>query len=254
MGVPVRYPNGVSTAPRLTMFGDYPYPTPVVVADLYNDFLTYLAADWTVTASTGTTALAAGNGGRLLQSTAAAGADIQFNTKNPAHAAITAGFPFWFCWMGQSNDNASDVRFGMFTGGTPFAPTDGIFFEKLTAQNNVTFNLKTGGSTTSVALGSGAAMVPATDTSYGFYYDGAPTPTIYVFCSTAGPTASAFGQQRFSGGYLVAALGANSTAGTLLTNLPTSVLSAGFGLRATPAAIKTLNTDYLIASPTINRP
>jgi hypothetical protein len=244
MGVPVRYPNGVATAPKDTMFGNFPSPSPANAAVAFTDFFQYIAAEWTVTGLAGGSVLTAGNGGRLLQSTTAAAGNIQFNTKTPAHALISPGSPFWFVWMGQVNDNASDVRVGMFAGGTPFAPTDGVFFEKLTAQDGVTLNIKTGAAVTTIPAVT--TMAPLVDTALGFYYDGAATPTIQIFSSTPVPPQSAFGQPRVSGGYMVA--------GTqVLTNLPTSVLAVGFGLRATPAAIKTLNTDYVLAASDINR-
>lgn len=250
MGAPVRYPAGVSTTPKGLTFGDYPFPLTPNIAQYFNDFFQYVAADWTVTASTGTTALVAGNGGRILQTTAASAGDGQFNLKNPTHIQFTPGFPLWFCWMGQVGDNASDVRVGLLSTGAPFAATDGVWFDKANGSDNVNFTMRVASVSTTVAAVT--TMPAATDIALGFYYDGAPNPQIQIFSSTPVPAPSAYGQQRFAGGYQVSAVGYNASNGVALS-LPTGLLAAGFGHRTQSVAAKTLNTDYLVATPAVNR-
>jgi hypothetical protein len=251
MPAPVRYPNGVAAAPRLTLFGDMPIPHGIRAHEYSNDFDQYVAADWTITTSTGSNALTSGNGGRLLLSTAAGAADIQAITKNPGAFAFVAGSPVWFSCLFQTNDLASDVRAGLVTGGTPFAPTDGVFFESVTATGVTSLNIKTGGATTTIAAV--ATRAAATDIVLGFYYDGAATPTLYVY-SSAGLSQTAFGQPAPMGGQIVAEAGALATVTTnVLTNLPASVLSPMIAIRATPVAIKTCSVDYLYAANAIAR-
>ncbi|MDE2022545.1 MAG: hypothetical protein KGI71_06580 [Patescibacteria group bacterium] len=248
---PVRYPSGASVSPRNTLFGEYPSPYPIRTAEYSNDFFAYVAADWTVTASTGSTALTAGNGGQIIQTTAATLNDIQHNLKNPACIAFTPGYQTWFAVNLQTNDLTSGVIAGLQAGGTAFAPNDGVYFTRASGSANVALNLSKGGVTTTLAAVT--TLPAATAVSLGFFYDGKSTPTLYVFSSAGLASLTAYSQPYYQGGVVVKEVGVNASSGVLLTNLPVVNLSPAFGIQAGAAAAKTMTTDYLVASTEIAR-
>src|SRR5437762_2620186 len=92
-----RFTSGNSTSAPAYAFNNYPFPTPMRLNEYFNDFNTYLASDWLVTAvGGGTSALTAGNGGKLLATTGASSADIQGNELTTKGFAFTTGSQVWF--------------------------------------------------------------------------------------------------------------------------------------------------------------
>ncbi len=65
MTTPTRYPKGVATSAPGFLFADLGMQTPAQFYNYFNDFSTYAAGDWTVTAATGTSALTDAVGGKL---------------------------------------------------------------------------------------------------------------------------------------------------------------------------------------------
>jgi hypothetical protein len=252
---PTRYPSGVSVQARPYFYSNYPTPTQIVLSHEYaNDFDTYVATDWTVTTTTGSNALTAGNGGILTLTTAAAANDIQGIQKTPAAFAFVLGEPLWFSVNVNANDTASSIFAGLMTGGTVIAPTDGVFFSKATGQNNVSITVKTGGASTVFANVTSVNPSPTIATTLGFYYDGLGNPTLWVFSSQSNyNSASAFGAPVPIGGNMCGAFGAQATSGFLLTNLPLSNLAPTVAIEAGAAAVKTLAVDYLFAANQILR-
>ena len=244
MSSPSRFPNGLSLFGANALLGNLPVPPQVYMHKYENDFDTYLAGDWTVTATTGSSALVAGNGGLLTQTTAAAGADIQHNLKLPAAFTFVPGTAMWFAINLNRGDNANDLLFGLQAGGTAFAPTSGVYFTVATAQNLVNAVINNAGTSTTIA--GITSLVPTVPTTIGFYYDGRATPTLWFFSSATPGSGAAFGQYKPLGGVMVASAGGPSPVNSL-ANLPVAVLSPGFGIRATPASAKTLTTDFLVA-------
>lgn len=244
---PSRYPSGLSVFAKPALLANMPVPSHLRMHEYVNDFDTYNAADWTIVTSTGSNALVASNGGKLVLTTAATNTDIQSAILNPANVAFVQGVGLWFSCNFTVADLISGFRIGLQTGGTPFAPTDGVFFQKVTTSANVDFVVKTGGASTTLAsVTTIAATVPI---SLGFYFDGLGNPTLYAFSSTANfNQASAFGQPVQIGGNMVGALGVNATSGQLLTNLPLSNLSPAMAIQAGAAAAKTLTVDYITAA------
>lgn len=249
---PTRFPYGVSTAPRGHPLGNYPHPNPVSAHYYENDFDSYIAADWTVTQSAGSTALVAGNGGRLLLSTAAAGADIQANIKNPAAFSFTPGQQFWFMSRFQLSDAAASVlQIGMQTGGGALTPTDGVFFTKATAVSALVLNIRAAGVSTLIQMGN-VITANATDYVVAFYYDGRSSPTMYAWAGPASATAGASVGNQFNS---FSAFWTSLQSPASLANLPApaTLLSQAMAVQATPAVVKTLNVDYIIAANEVLR-
>lgn len=249
-----RFLNGVSTARRTTLFGNYPKPNPVAAMYYENDFTTYLASDWTVAPATGTTALAPNVlGGAVLQTTGAVSTNAQGNALASNAFQFVGGSAFggqvWFSWAGlETASNVTAWLLGLTIGGAN-APTSGVYFSRATASNAINFTINVGGVTT--VLAAVATSVSATPMSLGFYYDGKPIPTLYIFSSTPLATPTQFGQPYYQGGVMVASMGAQSPSGSLLTNLPTAAITPSFAATTNAASAVTFQTDYIMAAQEI---
>lgn len=253
---PTRFTSGLSTAPSWHPLGNYKRPNPFFTADYFTDFMTYAAGDWTVTTSTGSTALAAGLGGKVVQTTSAGANDIQANLKNPAAFAFTAGNQFWFMWRGQYDNQLAALQIGVQAGGTAFAPTDGVYFTKAGATGVVNLNIRKASVSTVVAM-TGLTMAAATDYILAFYYDGKTVnPSLQAFAGPASSTARATSADTFNSvsayfNSMIAAGGPNPT--NVLTNLPIVNVAPIIGVQASTAAIRTMTSDYLLASCEVTR-
>lgn len=223
MGNPTRFPNGISTAKLNTNLGNLPVPDPTEVFGDFNDFITYAAGDWTVTATTGTSALQAGAGGQILQTSAATASDIQHNLRNPGNFSFTSANQVWGYFRFQLADATGPALImGLQAGGTAFAPTDGLYFTKAAGATTVTMNIRK--SSTSTTITNIATLANSTFVELGYYYNG--KDTVYVFVNET----------------LVAAT-------TTLTNLPTATtLALGFGVQQGGTGAKTMVTDFVYAS------
>ena len=248
---PVRFPSGVATSPKGYVFGEYPQGlTPPRVNEYFNDFNTYAAGDWTVTATTGTSALIDANGGKLVQTTAASASDTQAQQLVKKSYAFTAGAQLWFSINVALND-VTNTAFaaGMTNSISALTPTDGVYFNKLTATNVLNAVIRAASVSTTIPLGVLAINTPYT---LSFYYDGKPTPTLYFFTTIGLATPTAFAQPYFSGGNQIngeaSADGANPNT---LVNLPppSTLLDLGFGIASTAvASVKTATVDYVLGS------
>lgn len=245
VATPARFPEGVSTSPRRTLFGRYPRPSPVRCTYYENDFLTYVAGDWNISVATGTNALdnTAGPGGWLRVTTGATSTNVQASELTPASFNSTSGASYsgqiWF-WVGlnETSTNVPSWFLGLTAGGSS-APTDGLYFSRATASNNINFNLRKSG--TSTVLSTVATSSASLNMALGFYYDGKPTPTLYVYASTPLTTPTAFGQPYYQGGVCVAST-------QTFTNFPIVLLSPSFALKTNATGAVTMDIDYLGAA------
>jgi hypothetical protein len=237
---PSRFPKGINAEVQGSFSSMLPVPNLLEVHPYFNDFDTYQATDWTITASTGTNALVAGNGGILRMTTAAAVNDVQAIVKNPAAFAFVGGNQVWFMASLNVSDNTSAFNVGLIAGGTPMIPLDGVFFQKVAGSANIDLVIRKAGASTTLAAVT--TIGAATQTPLAFYYDGRAEPTIYVYSGTPAIAAQAnvaFGQPYFVGGAMVG--------GTqVMTNLPIVNLSQAVVFQ-TPTGVKTLDVDYLMA-------
>lgn len=222
------YPDGVTNAALNSPFTDMIMEDPTKAFTYFNDFFTYVAADWVVTlVGTGTQALAAGAGGQLLLTNTAGIADSIAMQKTPAAFAFSGTKKAWFSTKFQMSDAVqSDFLMGVaIVDTTPADATDGIYFQKVdgsAAINVVTRKNATTGSNTKTAI---ATMVAATDTILSWYYDGAG--------------------RLFYGvnGALVGSMDASSAYLPDATNLTVTMYSANG-----EAVAKTMTVDYIFAA------
>lgn len=253
---PQRSPAGISTSAPGFLFADYPGPTPFRVHERFEDWDHYLASDWTITTTNaGTAALTNGNGGLLLLTTAATGADLEALSTPVLDFNVIPGARMWYAINFQLSDaTACLFQAGFANSFATLAPTDGIYFEKPAAATLLNLVLNKGGVKTTLTIGN---LVAATQYTLGFYYDGKPMPNLYAF-STIGyagvPTA--FAQPYYTGGsQAVASASADGQNPNPLTNLPLAAtgLVSGFALKASAAAAKTLTVDYFYSGNEILR-
>jgi hypothetical protein len=253
MGNPTRFKNGVTNNSGAGIVtSNMPIPDYTNINVYQDDFNHYVASDWTVVAGGAGSGTAIGaNGGMVLtwatsgiQSNKLAAASWYFN---PATSS-KAGQQIWF-EAGVVPSDGSAPRFEMgLTNGTPNASTDGVWFTKAAAGRVWQLNIRTASGTPSVFnLPTIANTVDTALASLGYYYDGKPTPTLYVyFGGTVGGVV---------GNYMIGAVtpagatgGVTFVSGTNdLTALPASTmgLAPSFSIAT---AVGTFNVDYLTAA------
>lgn len=258
---PQRSPAGISTVPVGFLMADYPRPSPMNIHEVFTDFDRFAATDWTQTLTgAGTIALTNGNGGQLLLTTAATGADIAALQTSVLDYNVIPGARIWFSVNFQLSDaNLSQFQAGLANTFAALAPTDGIFFNKPSGGTVINLVLSKGGVQTTIPLAIGGVpvnLVAATVYTLGFVYDGKPTPSLYAFFSVGMATPLAFSQPYYPGSaQILATASADPAAAFPLTNLPLPAtgLVAGFALKAGAAAAKTATVDYFLATNEVLR-
>lgn len=218
-----RFPNGVTNVAKNNPLGQMGQLDPTKFHNYFNDFDTYLAADWTVTdTGAATQALADGDGGLLLITNAAADDDASFSQKVGESFLFEAGKKLWFKAKFQVSDaTQSDFVIGLqITDTTPLAVSDGIYFQKDDGDANLDFHVNKNSTLTSqTAI---ATVLDATDITVAFYYNGVDAVEYYVDDSYLGASA--------------------------ITNLPDDeVLTISFGIQNGEAVAKTMTLDYVLA-------
>lgn len=140
MSTPVRFPGGVTNVTPISPLKQYGNPSPMTWHTYFNDFDTYVAADWTVTVvgTTPTAALTDINGGALLLTNAATdNSEIELQKKGESFL-LTAGKKTIFKARFKVSDaTQSDFVIGLAITDTTLlgaidgaGVTDGIFFSK----------------------------------------------------------------------------------------------------------------------------
>ena len=177
-----RFPNGVGNVRSDNTLGLMGQPDPTKFHSYVNDFDTYAATDWTVTAvGTGTSALVAGDGGLLAVTTSAAAPDSRATQLAIASFSFTAGKNMFFK-IGCQLDN---VALSIFQAGlivtdtTPLDATDGIYFQKAGGTANLDIYVRRD-ATTGNRQQLNVAQVQTGFNSYGWAYDGKSTVTFFV--------------------------------------------------------------------------
>lgn len=189
MPSPQRYTSGLSTAAKGTALFNMPAPHPSKVYMYCNDFDTYVAGNWTVTAiGAGTQALVADEpfGGLALTNAAADndGNQIQLTTEN---FTIAAGKKVWFeTRLKVSDATQSDFAFGLIVLDTTILGavdgdgfTDGIYFAKEDGDTQLDVGVQLD-TTTGQSRNTNIATVTTAYTTYGFEYDGAASVRFFV--------------------------------------------------------------------------
>lgn len=226
--MPTRMPGGLSTAANpYGPFGELAMPDPTKYHAYFDDFDTYLATDWVVTKiGTGTQALAAGDGGRLLTTNSAADDDQVSNQLTVGSFLMAAGKAAFFAIKFQVNDAIqSDVQVGLVLADTtPLDATDGIFFMKDDGDAQIDVYVRKDATTGNNSLANVGTLVSATDIVMAWYYDGKSTVAFFL------------------DGIKVASLDASSTF------LPDALLAPSFSIKNGEAVAKSMNVDYIFAA------
>jgi hypothetical protein len=238
---PVRFTAGVntsvvtSTSSRGAIRNDHPlwnYPNPCHcrLFEAWEDFATYRAVDWTVTAvGAGTSSLSAGEGGILRLLTGA----VLNNSVNIQHTSadhtFSSGNQFWYTTrINPQLASTPGYYFGLQNGGAtdPTAATDGVYFTCAAGSANV--NLVIRAASTSTTISAIGTLADATWSWWSYYYDGKSTLYYYKDNVLLGST-------------------------TTLTNLPTVDLAQNFYTINGAAATNYLDIDLYLASQDIVR-
>lgn len=235
MGTPTRFPNGLSTQAIGKVLGNFPLPDPLAVSVYNNDFFTYAAGDWTVTAGgagSGIAVNAAVSGGWIKVTTATSGTESLVLTTTPC--IFTAGKPTWFSARVTLDATVAnpDYAIGLGAGGvaTFNAATDGVYFTKATTATVWSLVIKASSTATTIALPASTVPTASQTLQLGFYYDGS---SIYVFFNKV----------------MIGSVGATGTLGTSLANLPASTVElAPFASNSFHTATSTLDIDYMLAA------
>lgn len=221
-----RLPGGICNVAETSLFADYRQPVPQIYHQYFNDFDTYAAGDWTITATgSTTTALTAGANGLLLLTNSAANNDLLALQKNPSAFTLDATKPAWFAARFQV-DNATNAALVMglqVIDTTPLDVTDGIYFLKNAASTAVSIVARKDASTGSTTATNIATMADATSILLEWYYDG-NNKLIYGVNGAA--------------------------AGSLdVTNFfPDTGVTVSFAVQNGTAAARSLTVDYILAS------
>ena len=181
-GPPTRLYNGVTTARVTENLGMFPLPLQSQVYNYFNDFTTYSAGDWTVTAGGVGSAVAStvGVGGQLLVTTATSGVESITGGLNTAFVNATSsinGLKVWFRARVLLDATVANPNYeiGLTTATATFnGNTDGVYFTKPTATANWNFVIKGAGTATTVALPTNGTGIPTGSTwiDLGYYFDG----------------------------------------------------------------------------------
>lgn len=248
-------PNGLTNAQEYQTLGAAGFPDPSFAHEYFNDFNAYAAGDWTVTlVGTGTQALAAGLGGRLLLTNTAGAADAIYMQKTPAGFNIPTASPSpatgkqtFFKFSGQLSAVNLDVFFAGVAqaGATTIASiTNGIYIAKATAQAGLTLNVVAAGVTQTVAFPAACVLTAATDFEIGFMVDVYGNVAAF-FNPTTGWTTPISSQALQAGtqtrGYVTALYNPTMPASTTL-------VSPLFGILNSSGVANTLAIDYLFCS------
>lgn len=227
MAAPTRFPSGVGTRRKPDPLYNFSHPDPTDMHRFFDDFDTYTSGQWTATVTgSGTTALAAGDGGLLASVTSGASSDANYLQKTTEGFSFEAGKPMWFKTRLQVSALTTVIVVGLqVTDTTPEDVTDGIYFLSTVTTGAVTVYCRKD-ATTGSATGTGITLVAGTYTELAWYWNGKSEV------------------QYFQDGVQKGAI-ANVTASTYL---PDTTATVSFGIRTTTAAAKTLTLDYILAA------
>lgn len=226
MAAPTRFPGGLTTANPNSTLGMYGLPDPTGWHEYFNDFDTYTAGDWTITATgAGSVALTDVNGGAILITNAAADNDAQFLQKKGEGFLMQSGKPASFKARFKVSDaTQSDFVMGLqVTDTTPLDTTDGIYFVKADGSSAVSAVCRKDASTGSTSL-TALTLTDDTFVVLGWYYDGKSEVVVFVDDVKVG------------------------TLDASATYLPDTELTVSFGIQNGEAVAKTMTADYVFAA------
>ena len=222
------FTSGVTNVGTDSTLGKLKAPAPHKYHTYFNDFDTYLAADWTITTTedgtgSATEALADGDGGLLLVTNAAGDNDHDFFQLVKEGYKYEAGKQLAFNMRFKTSDaTQSDIVAGLqLTDTSPLDVTDGIFFLKSDGAATISFIVEKDSTQSTLTLPN--SLADDTFMTIGFVYD-PKDQKFHVFQN-------------------------NVLAGTVVsTNAPDDEeLNVSFGIQNGASAAKVMTIDYVLA-------
>lgn len=233
MSAPTRYPSGVTTVAKSNVLGMYGLPDPTAWHTYFNDFLTYVAGEWTVTeVGTGSRALTDINGGALLITNGATDDNSNQLQKVGESFLLAAGKKAFFKARFKVSDaTQSDFLIGLAVTDTTLqgavsgaGVTDGIFFNKDDGDALLDFNVQKNATTGQTRAAGVATVVDDTFMTVEWYFDGVSEVKYYVDGAQKGTL--------------------NGTS----TYLPDTELTVSLAIQNGEAVAKTMTVDYIFAA------
>ena len=233
MPTPTRFPRGVTNVAKSNALGMYGLPDPTQWHTYFNDFLTYVAGDWTVTeVGAGSRALTDVNGGALLITNAAADNDRNELQKVGESFLLAAGKRAFFKARFKVSDaTQSDFLIGLAVTDTTLqgsvdgdGVTDGIFFSKDDGDALLDVQVQKNTTTGQTRAAGIATVVADTFLEVAWAYDGVSEVKYFV------------------DGVHKGSLDASST------YLPDTELTVSMAIMNGEAVAKTMTVDYLFAA------
>lgn len=233
MATPTRFSHGVTNVSASDPLRQYGLPDPTQWHTYFNDFDTYAAGDWTITAiGTGTSALTDIDGGALLVTNSALDNDGRQHQKVGESFLLTAGKKTVFKSRFKLSDVVqSDLLIGLAVTDTTLlgatlgtGVTDGVFFTK--DDGVATVNMYCQKDATTGQNGDLAITTLVNDTFVvmSWYYDGIDRIEYAVNDVVLG------------------------TVDASSTYLPDTELTVSFALLNGEAAAKTMTLDYILVA------
>ena len=245
---PTRLFNGVGNEKITHPLGMFPTPNPHHVYQYDNDFTTYAAGDWVVTAggAGSAVALTTGVGGQLLITTATSGTEAitgGLNTNFTNSTSAAAGNQTWFRARVKLDATVAnpDYQLGLTNACATFnGCTDGVYFTKATTATVWSFVIRGASTSTTVALPALTVPTASQVIDLAYYFDGKGMFYIYfnnVMIGTYGTGPNSVGNL-----------------GSSLANLPLATVFLGpTMLNAFHTGTSLLTVDYVLAACEIVR-
>lgn len=233
-----RMPNGLTNAAPWQTMGASGIPDPSWAHVYHNDFDTFATGDWTITkVGTGTTALAAVDGGQLLLTNTAGATDAIYMQPVVATYKLLANTDTFYKFAGVLSDVTNCQFFAglIATSTTPLSAADGVWIQ-MAAGGALTLKSVIGGVTTSQALPAAYNLVAGTPFELGIHVDYLGNVEAFIN-PTTGSSFVYPGQSGVRG----------RNAALYAPGVTQVLLAPSFGLLNASAATRSLGVDYVTA-------
>lgn len=245
-----RTPGGLTNAAPGQTLANYGLLDPSWAHTYFNDFDTYVASEWTVTAvGTDTEALTPFDGGALLLTTGAVAADAVYMQLVDASfkigSQLTPPKDTFFKFSGQlSTASTSTFYAGLIaTSATPLAAADGLYIYKAVGAATLALVSVIGGVTTTVPFPASCIITANTPFEVGIHVD--TQGNVEAFWNpTTGLNPVGYSQ---SAAGLASGPVARLTAGATPV-VTTALLNVSFGVMTSTALAVALTADYILAA------
>lgn len=237
-----RMPNGQTNAAPWQTMGASGVDDPTWGAQFSDDFLPYIAANYTVTAvGTGTVAATPADGGAVLLTTTAGVADAEYLQLPAAGFKNTPGKAMFFKFKGTLSDviNCAFHSGLIITSATPQSATDGIFIFKPSGAATLQLVSKIGGVATTVNFPALEIPVAGVAFEVGFMVD--------YLGNIAGFFNPTTGSNPISAASAATGQARGPVAKIAAPSITTQLLNPSFGLLNASAAARTLTADFIVA-------